>query len=72
MEDAHICSAALNDDEDMSLFAVFDGHGGFTFPHRVSAEVARPLPRSPSPKSCLLSATFLVPLIPRLASNTGM
>ena len=28
MEDAHICAAKLHDRDDMSLFAVFDGHGG--------------------------------------------
>ena len=28
MEDAHIAQVALNKDEDISLFAVFDGHGG--------------------------------------------
>jgi hypothetical protein len=28
MEDAHICAAKLHDRDDMSLFGVFDGHGG--------------------------------------------
>jgi protein phosphatase 1G len=28
MEDAHICAAKLHDRADMSLFGVFDGHGG--------------------------------------------
>jgi hypothetical protein len=28
MEDAHICAARLLDRDDMSLFGVFDGHGG--------------------------------------------
>jgi protein phosphatase 1G len=28
MEDAHICAAKLQDRDDMSLFGVFDGHGG--------------------------------------------
>ena len=28
MEDSHICAAALCDRDDMSLFGVFDGHGG--------------------------------------------
>ena len=29
MEDSHICDARLTDD--VSLFGVFDGHGGFYF-----------------------------------------
>jgi protein phosphatase 1G len=28
MEDAHIAQTVLNKDDDMSVFAVFDGHGG--------------------------------------------
>lgn len=28
MEDSHICAAAFHDQDDMSLFGVFDGHGG--------------------------------------------
>ena len=28
MEDAHIASLNFNDDPDMHLFGVFDGHGG--------------------------------------------
>lgn len=31
MEDAHICEPSLNGDDTISLFAVFDGHGGMSF-----------------------------------------
>ena len=29
MEDSHIAKLDFNDDSDLHLFAVFDGHGGF-------------------------------------------
>ena len=31
MEDSHIAKLDFNDDPNLHLFAVFDGHGGFFF-----------------------------------------
>jgi serine/threonine protein phosphatase PrpC len=31
MEDAHICEPTIDNDQNISIFAIFDGHGGIYF-----------------------------------------